>query len=349
MIDTIMERHGKDLAKFFKGRFEEVKKQQTQAGAQKEPDPTEQGLEGALQAKQKEAAQPPSAGGYYLPMAGPEAQLRNAAVNANLAAARSDPQRMLQSQLTSGEQRQAELGQAGLALTPKLSAELEKSALELSKFKAEADKAASELKVAQERAVISGQRDEATLAGLRLKNQKALTDLDIARQRLLREQAKTKGAQQLSQSYRLKFGAINQAQTAINSLVGGKITKDNVVNLINLLKAAGATGLANDLASQQKSMWVNYGLGSYEKPEELLKSLQAYKDAFKTSFKLDDQGNPVGEGEESEGDMEETEEPGAVSGEPMQGDEIEWQGQTYIFQGGDPNKRENYKPKAKPR
>src|SRR6516165_3724734 len=150
MIDTIMERHGKDLAKFFKGRFEEVKKQQTQAGAQKEPDPTEQGLEGALQAKQKEAAQPPSAGGYYLPMAGPEAQLRNAAVNANLSAARSDPQRLLQSQLTSGEMRQQELGAAGLAVTPKMDVELKKAALEVTKFQHEAQKAAAEYLAAQQ-------------------------------------------------------------------------------------------------------------------------------------------------------------------------------------------------------
>jgi len=292
MIDTIMERHGKDLAKFFKGRFEEVKKQQTQAGDQKEPDPTEQGLEGALQQKQKEAAQPPSAGGYYLPMAGPEAQLKNAAVNANLAAARLDPQRMLQSQLTSGEMRQQELGAAGLAVTPKMDVELKKAALEVTKFQHEAQKAAAEFLAAQQRLQLGEKVEEGKIDELRLKNQKALTDLDIARQRLARERLKTKGTQQMNQSYRLKFGAIKQAEDAINQLIGSKagITGENVTNLVNLLKAAGATGIANDLVTQQKT-WYK----SYSKPEQIRDALQSYKKSFQDAFKLDEMGNTIDE------------------------------------------------------
>jgi hypothetical protein len=317
MIDTIMERHGKDLAKFFKGRFEEVKKQQTQAGAQKEPDPTEQGLEGALQQKQKEAAQPPSAGGYYLPMAGPEAQLRNVATGAELSAARQDPARTLGTQLTSGETRQAQLGTAGLAVTPKMDVELKKAALEVTKFQHEAQKAAAEYLAAQQRLQLGEKAEEGKIEELRLKNQKASIDLDIARQRLQRERLKTKGTQQMNQSYRLKFGAIKQADAAIGALIGGKITKDNVTSIIQLLRTAGATGIAKNLEDQTK--WYRF----FDTPEKVRGDLQAYKKAFQDAFKLDEMGNIIDEADieggadtEPDTDMPEPEEGETPAGYP---------------------------------
>jgi hypothetical protein len=156
---------------------------------------------------------------------------------------------------------------------------------------------------------------------------------------LLQQREKTKGIQQMSQSYRLKFKAIDQAQQAISSLIGSKtgLTKENAPNIINLLRQAGATSLAKDIEDQTKSVWVNYGLGSYMKPENLQNALKAYKQSYQDAFRLNEQGETLEEGEPTE----EPTEPGA--GEPMEGDVFEWGGRKMEFQGGDPGNKANYR------
>ena len=342
MVDIIMERHGKDLAKFFKGRFEEVQKQQEKSKKGKEPNPVEKGLEGALREKRSEAqskTSPPQAGGYYLPMAGPQAQLGNIKMGAELSAARQDPARTLGSQLTSGETRQQQLAEAGLATTPKIDAELKKYALEVTKAQTEAEKAATELKTIQQRSLITGKRNEAEIEKARLANQTAQVKLDIERQKLQIERQKRQGLKTVSQSNQLKLSMIQKAEEALNSLVGSKkgIDKTNVANIVNLLQSAGAKGIAADLLKQQGNWWK-----SYSTPQELLTALQSYKKAFQEAFAKEKEG-VTSVDEEPDEDTEDTpSEP--KEGEPMEGDVVDG----YRFKGGDPSNKANWEPVKKP-
>jgi hypothetical protein len=195
--------------------------------------------------------------------------------------------------------------------------ELKKAALEVTKFQHEAQKAAAEYLAAQQRLQLGEKAEEGKIEELRLKNQKASIDLDIARQRLQRERLKTKGTQQMNQSYRLKFGAIKQADAAIGALIGGKITKDNVTSIIQLLRTAGATGIAKNLEDQTK--WYRF----FDTPEKVRGDLQAYKKAFQDAFKLDEMGNIIDEADieggadtEPDTDMPEPEEGETPAGYP---------------------------------
>jgi hypothetical protein len=296
----ILTKNEKLFNKVYKGWLQksEQQKKQAQAGPEKSDPETqgfEQGVQTHLQKKQQQqqprppvpgmGTAPTSLAGYQLPAAGPQQALQQQGMSAERQAVQQDPTRVLQGQLTGGETRQAELGKEGLAVTPKLQAELEKYDAEIKKAELTYQKGQLDLQTAQQKAITTGKRDEAMLKALDLKNQKAAIDLDIWRQKRANEIAKHKGLKNVSQSFQLKWQVIQRAENVLKNVIAnkGQIDKSNISTIASLLQSAGASKLASTLSDQQKSSFRPW-LFSYSSPQEILDGLNEYKEAYKKAF-----------------------------------------------------------------
>jgi hypothetical protein len=297
---TILHNNEKLFNKVYKGWLQKNELQAKESQKkQKEPEPDvqgfEQGVQQFLQKKQQGGAAPQgpppqgsaprSMGGYFMPQAGPQQALAQQATSAERQATQQDPARTLSTQLTSGETRQGELAKEGLAVTPKLQAELEKYQAEIDKAQLAYQKGQLDLQTAQQKAITTGKRDEAALKAIELKNQKAAIDLDIWRQKLANEQAKRSGLKSVSQSFQLKWQVIQRAENILKNVIAnkGQIDKSNISTIASLLQSAGATKLASTLSDQQKSNFRPW-LFSYSSPQEILDGLNEYKEAYKKAF-----------------------------------------------------------------
>jgi hypothetical protein len=290
---------------------------------------------------------PRSMGGYQMPQASPEQKLAQQGSSAELQARQQDPGRALQGKLSSGEERQVELTKTGMATTPatqaklseiqiKAEAEIKKSYSDVQEAKYRADKADLEYRTAQQRSLIQGQRDETALKKLEYDNKRAQTELDIAKQRLQTEMQKRKGLQTINQSYKMKWGMLNQVEEALKNMIVNKqpIDGKSVAGIVNLLKNAGATGIANDLVKQQ-STWYK----SYATPQDILDQLQEYKTGFQKAFNLDKNGIATEGGATSSTEAKPGDASGPAEGEtddeatPEEGDEVPYKGFIYRYDG----------------
>lgn len=290
--DILNDKHStKVLNKVYKGWLQ--KSQEAQKPGEP-PDPAiagfEKGLQNFVAGKGQRPQMPPTMGGYRMPQAGPAQALQSMAQRSEMGAAQQDPARQLQTQMTSGEDREYQLERAGLKAPtiypPQVQLQVDKFNMELDKATIETQKAQLEYDSARQKAITSGKRDETSLENLRLKNEKARIDLDIKKQQLVNAREKGTGLKSTNQSYQLKWQMVSKAEEALNLMVANKqkLDKTNVMGIANLLKNAGATSIASDLVKQQGSIWVNYGLGSYNTPEQLLGALKDYKDAYQKTF-----------------------------------------------------------------
>jgi len=350
MIDIIMERHGKDLAKFFKGRFEQAQKQKESSSKSQKPDPVGQGLEGALQEKQQESqatsqSGPPQSGGYYLPMAGPEQQLRSIADSAELQAARQDPARMLKSQLTSGEMREAELGagpEKARAEREKARAEIIKAGKEVQKAQYESKKAEAELQLKLTEESTAKEKGKIALDTEKERYLTAQANKDKANFQMMRAKLLAQGATQpkLTQALKLKLDAAESAKTFIDGIVAQDrdLSDSDVQTLQNLLKNSGAISLANGIRATSAFGWFRKGSAD---AKSLQKAFDLHYDALKASVgKAKDTSDMSDDETDDETDDTATE---PQKGEPMEGDIVDG----YYFKGGDPGKEANYR-KATP-
>lgn len=360
---TILHNNEKLFNKVYKGWLQQYEMKQKESQKAKPPEPDVQGFEQGVQrhlSKKQQQAQaqqarwtgppppgttPTRLGPYMLPGASPDQALGQQAMSAERQAQKQDPARSLGTQLTSGERRVEEQAKAGLAVTPKVEAELQKYAAEITKAQTELQKAEAEFKTAQARALTTGKRDEAQLEMYKERTRKAQIDYDIAKQRYLNEVAKghnrEAATKKISDSFKVKNQMLEQAENLLKNMVANKQTSldDKAVSSIaGMLKTAGATGIAKTLA-EQKWYWK-----TYHNPQELLDAIGEYKEAFQSAFgdKMEKINKPT-EGEASdEGDEDTPNEP--RDDDPTEGDVIDG----YRFKGGDPGNKANWELAKKP-
>lgn len=258
-VDMILsnKEYSKVLNKVYKGWLQ--KADQQKKAKSKEPDPETAGFEKGLQdyfaGKGALPQMPNQLQGYRLPSAGPAQQIGNIQKQVEAARAAQDPLTQLQSQLTSGEMRETELG-----------ATTEKLAAERARYKAETDKAQSEvliagMKVNEEKAKLQTEQAKTKYAQMtgekaaKLKDidyQKALVNLDIYKTRL----ALAKIPKQTGQPPPIlikQTSASQQAIEYIDSILADPerakkgFNQTDIVKLTGLLQQAGASGLVKDL------------------------------------------------------------------------------------------------------
>jgi hypothetical protein len=296
----------KVLQKVYKGWLTKAQDSQKQMEAQgkpqKPPDPTVQGFEQGVQqhveqkqqGQQQQQQMPRSEGGFLLPQAGPTQQIQQLQQQEALRRQKADPGLGQPTQMSSGEQRQAELGHAGLAETPATIAQHEKyheqvikAAADVQRSMNEAKKAELEVQVKQiesKNAQLRGQQAQA------LETQKLLlakVNLDIAAQRLKLLQAKTSmGAQakakqppaNLIKQVEASDQAISYVQSVLDSRGDKGFTQGDVQALSGMLRQAGAVSLSQTLPGWMGIHAPSWAGGSGKKDiENLLDSLTSYK------------------------------------------------------------------------
>jgi hypothetical protein len=182
--DILNDKHSrKVLDKVYKGWL--TKAQEAQKPGEK-PDPAvsgfEDGLKKTVEAKsqqQQPTQMPQTMAGYRLPQAGPAEQLGAAKLSAETQAAKQDPNRLLESQLTSAERRETELG----AGPEKVAAEKAKYDEMTKKAIADYQRAAAEQKKAESELELKRYEAEAA-------KEKGKVSLDIEQKKLLEAQTK---------------------------------------------------------------------------------------------------------------------------------------------------------------
>jgi hypothetical protein len=232
-------------------------------------------------------------GGYLLPQAGPAQQLQGIKTGAELDAAKADPARTLDSQLTSGESRQAELGKSGLASTPATDAKLQESMAKLQEANLGVQKAQLELQSKQAELQATGERTNAAAKKAEVDLTKAQVQLDITRTNLLiareRSTNPTKGkTQQPPLNTVQKLKSLEDAQTYIEGVIKSRgkngFTGQDVQTLTGLLKQAGASSLAQSLPGwygRNMPTWIG-GKGE-EDANGMLESIKELKSGIEES------------------------------------------------------------------
>lgn len=301
----ILENNEALFNKVYKGwlqKSEEAKKPQKKG---KPPDPDVVGFEKGLAeymgkggTQQPGAPQPPeslqgrSGAKYMMPQASPPQAQAQQALSAESQASRQDPNRDLQSQLSSGEQRQGELGKAGLAITPAIQAKMNEYAVQYAKLDNERQKSETDFKKAQVQ--YDTELKKAGFASEDIKNklqknqvdlQKANVQLDIARQKGQLELMKAKNGGTVPPGYRMRWQAVTKAEELLNS-ADGPLDTQQMNNLKNLLKAAGATNLAASLPATGMLGGVkNWLTDNQNDPKSLMLSLKDYKSSLKDALR----------------------------------------------------------------
>jgi hypothetical protein len=336
---NILHTNEKLFNKVYKGWLQKNEAQQKEKQSkEKPPDPDVQGFEQGVQQymqkkqSQPQGAQPPqgagqkppqgppapgsaptSVGGYQLPEAAPQQQLQQQAVSAEQQAQRQDPRRSLQGQLSSDEQRQAELSKTGQIITPEQQMKYD---TERAKSQAEIAKTYSEVQISQQnaqraqsefqRATVLQQTDVAK-GGIELKKadaalQKSLVDLDISRSKLQLQMLKTKqgpNAKQAPAGLRQRYIAASQAEAAVQDILNSPraahgFTKQDVQDLQGLLRSAGSTALAGSLPGWYGAHMSNWLGGSGKTDvQSMLDSIKSYKTGLKDTL---DSGFPGWDG-----------------------------------------------------
>jgi len=368
-VHVIMHNNEKLFNKVYKGWLQKSEMQEKQKQSkQKPPDPDVQGFEQGVQQylSKKQGGQPPpggqqgppqaprAVGGYQLPAASPPQQLQQQAVSAERQAQRQDPGRSLQGQLSSGEQRTAELAKTGQIVTPEQQLKYD---TEMAKSKAEITKTYSEVQIAQQNAqrAQSEYQRATTLAqtetekgGIELKKadsalQKAVVDLDISKSKLQLQMMKTKmgpNAKTPPAGLRQRYVAATQAEAAVQDILDSPraahgFTKQDVQDLQGLLRSAGSTALAGSLPGWYGAHLPNWLGGSGKADvQSMLDSIKSYKTGLKDTL---DGGFPGWDGKKKEATGDEVD--GPAEGEtdedalPEEGDEVNFSGFVYRFDG----------------
>lgn len=341
----ILHENEKLFNKVYKGWLQKAETQKKQAQGQEKSDPDVQGFESGVQnymkGKQKpqapgpppQGSAPTSLGGYQLPAASPQQAMGQQAVSAEQQAQKQDPNRALGSQLSSGEQRQAELTKTGMASTPAMQAKLQEVAMGLRKAQLESQKAETELKIAEANAFSSKEKAQVSLDTERAKSQKALVDLDIARARLQTEIARRSrvgATKQPPTALTTRLNATQNAEDFVKGLIDQKaksFSTNDVTKLQQLLTQGGASSLAKSLPTWWGSRWF-----SGEKDiQGLYDNIKSYKSGLEETIKGFG-GAPAAKETSSEGPDSEDDDT-MEDAEPEVGDEVTYNGATYRFDG----------------
>lgn len=285
----ILENNESLFNKVYKGwlqKSEDAKKAKEKASSAKKPDPDVEGFEqglaqylGSGAAKQPGQPQPPqtlqgrNGARYMLPQANPAQAIQQQQQSQQMQQQRQSPGQPI---LTPEErvkmaQYQAEF-QKGLV-------DLQRSQDELKKADLENQKAVTELQTTQAKGAASKQIDQLNVL-------KAGADLDIKKQQLLNTQAQlrniqARGAltQKLSNAYKIKFAAVDQAEQILTTMKADKrdFTPSDIRDLQQHLKIAGASSLASSLNKTFNNHW--YLPDSFTKPtvDQLFDSVESYK------------------------------------------------------------------------
>jgi hypothetical protein len=302
----------KVLQKVYKGwltKAQDAQKQMDAQGkAQKPPDPAvsgfEQGIQQHNEQKQQQGQQgsqpqqmPRSEGGFLLPQAGPTQQIQQLQQQEALRRQKADPGLGQPTQLSSGEQRTAELAKAGLAETPATLAEHEKYHSQIIKAAADVQKSMNDAKKAE----LEVQVKQLEGKNLQLKGKQAQalddtklltakTNLDIAAQRLKLLQAKTalaataKAKQppaQLVKQVEASDQAIAYAESILKTRGDKGFTPSDVQALQGMLRQAGAMSLSQSITGWWTTHAPSWAGGSGSKDvQNLLDSLTLYKNGL---------------------------------------------------------------------
>lgn len=290
--------------KVYKGwlqKSEEAKKPKKVEKADPEVDGFHAGITAYMNKGQQAqgAPQPPSSlqgksgAKYLMPQAGPEQALKQQTVSAESQAAKQDPNRALGSQMTSDEQRQAELGKAGLTMTPRMQVEMQGFAVDFAKADAAMKESANKLTESQsnlKRAQTLGDTAQSVavenLKKAEIQNRTALVNLDIARARGQAAMAKAKNGGTIPPGYRMRWQATTKAEDIIQKAVdrGGDFTDEEKTSLGGLLASAGAPSLAKLVPKPGKMGAVQNFLGMASKPADLLEGITNYKGSLKKAL-----------------------------------------------------------------
>lgn len=288
--ESILHENEKLFNKVYKGWLQKSEMKQKQS--QQKADPDVQGFEAGVQSymdkKKQQPAQAPAQpqpqrqlGGYQLPAASPEQALTQQAVSGERQAVARDPSRTLQSKLTSGEMRAAELGAGPYKTQAEIvaaQAKMQESAMGVIKAQHEVQKAQSELEIKGVELATAKEKGAVSLDLERSRVAKANLDLDISRTKLQieREKARSGG---LSPATRLKLGTQTAAADSVIKYLDSiknqnGFTADNITYLQGLLRQAGATGLATALPKNWFSRWTS----GKEDIQTLLDGIKEYRD-----------------------------------------------------------------------
>lgn len=330
--EAILHENEKLFNKVYKGWLQKSEMKQKQS--QQKADPDVQGFEAGVQSymdkKKQQPTQAPAQpqpqrqlGGYQLPAASPEQALTQQAVSGERQAVAHDPSRTLQSKLTSGEMRAAELGAGPYKTQAEIEvarARIQESALGVIKAQHEAQKAQSELELkgveiagAKEKGAIAVDLERGRLA-------KAQLDLEIARTKLGIEREKaTLGRLSPATLQKLKAqaGAADDVIKYLDSIKNQNgFSQDNIVYLQGLLRQAGAAGLASSLPKNWFSRWTS----GKSDIQALLDGIRSYRKNLDTlsSEKADTTGDTGDEGDTGDA-------------EPEEGDEVPYGGFIYKY------------------
>src|SRR5215469_2241160 len=239
-----------------------------------------------VQPQLKPQTDPRVVGGYRIPQSTPAQQLTAAKIDAEKQAAQQDPQRLLETQLNSVEQKQMERIAGGLQVSP---SEIERL---------NAAEAASERKIAAA-GLIQAQKDRAAYQKQILDNQgkynvavanaqgkaDAATILGQYRLRAAMQNVKLKVPPASAQ---MKLKAAQDASAALDGFITGKTkaglwsaaTGHPFMQLQQQLKAAGLTQLASDLPTFMGTT----GEGM-DKLKEIKESVDAYVKSYQDTLK----------------------------------------------------------------
>lgn len=332
--ESILHENEKLFNKVYKGWLQKSEMKQKQS--QQKADPDVQGFEAGVQSymdkKKQQPAQPPAQaqpqaqrqlGGYQLPAASPEQALGQQALSGERQAVARDPSRTLQSKLTSGEMRAAELGAGPYKTQAEIEmahARVQESALGVIKAQHEAQKAQSELELkgveiagAKEKGAIQVDLERGRLA-------KAQLDLEIARVKLGIEREKaTLGRLSPATLQKLKTqsGAADDVIKYLDSIKNQNgFTADNITYLQGLLRQAGASGLATSLPKNWFSRWTSG-------KSDIQTLLDGVKDYRKNLTALSSEKADTSEDAGDEGDTGDA--------EPEEGDEVPYGGFIYKY------------------
>ena len=325
--DILNNDHSKKiLNKVYKGWLTKMQEAQKPG---KEQDPTVSGFEsGIMKATQAPQGQPPgAAAGVRIPQPSQADQLGAAKTSAELQAAQQDPNRLLSSQLTSGEMRETQLG-AGpekvKAEREKASAAAQKAMSDLQKAQLEAQKAETELKIKQQEAATSKEKGELSYKTENAKYLKSLAELDIARTRL---QSAIRGKTPPIQ-VKLKLAAIDKAIAIATKVQEEKraFTSSDFGAMATELRASGATELVKKLPQN----WLStHFWASKDDVTDMIAALQHYKEGIQKGLEAEapeKKAAAAAGGDEGPDDEE-------GDAEPQEGDEVEYNGAMYKFDG----------------
>lgn len=321
----------------------------------------EQGIQDYIKGKSQQQPQMPrTIGGYLLPQAGPAERLSAAQLSAEEQAAKQDPNRLLGSQLSSGEVRESELQKIGMTREAQLAA--------LAKYQSAVDKAEADTKIASSNALRAqadlqraqteaGSAKEKGALGLEELKTKLLTEqakLDAARARLQLIHSTAQGRlKEPPLSVKTRWDALTKAFEGLDSLekskklygfggVGGP--SQELKTLQGQLRMAGLSSLASTIPTS----------GFFTNTDTLLQQLRENMTQYRDSVEQGISENypswkiPGGRGsaadsdsgDDSEGDDSEDTPSTPKEGEPMEGDIVDG----FRFKGGDPANQANWEP-----